>query len=113
MSTSLLRFARPSILIGAFVVFAFATCVSAQNDPAKVYKTNCELCHSADGSGDSPTGKAVKAKDLRSDAVQQQSDAELTDIIAKGKGKMPAFGTKLPPDTIKGLVAYIRQMAKK
>jgi len=85
----------------------------AQDDPAKVYKARCELCHAADGSGNSPTGKSLKAKDLRSDEVQKLSDADLADAIAKGKGKMPAFGSKLSSDTIKSLVAYIRQMAKK
>lgn len=85
----------------------------AQADAAKTFKTNCALCHSADGSGDSPTGKALKAKDLKSDEVQKASDSDLADIIAAGKGKMPAFGKKLSPDAIKSLVAYIRALPKK
>lgn len=87
--------------------------VRAQADAAKIFKTNCTLCHGADGSGTTSTGKAMKAKDLRSDDVQKQSDAELADIITKGRGKMPAFGSKLSADSIKSLVAYIRQLAKK
>jgi mono/diheme cytochrome c family protein len=87
--------------------------MQAESDPAKIYKTNCVLCHSADGSGDSASGKALHAKDLRSDEVQKQSDAELTDVITKGKGKMPAFGAKIPPDDVTKLVAYIRQLPKK
>jgi mono/diheme cytochrome c family protein len=85
----------------------------AQSDAAKVFKANCTLCHSDDGSGNSPTGKALKAKDLRSDEVQKQTDAELAEVITKGRGKMPAFGSKFSPDVIKSLVAYIRQLAKK
>jgi cytochrome c6 len=85
----------------------------AQDDAAKTFKANCVLCHSADGSGNSPTGKTLKAKDLRSDEVQKKSDAELTETITKGKGKMPAFGSKFSPDMIKSLVGYIRAMAKK
>jgi mono/diheme cytochrome c family protein len=84
----------------------------AQPDAAKTFKTSCTLCHSDDGSGNSPTGKALKAKDLRSDEVQGKTDAELTEAVTKGKGKMPAFGTKLSPDKIKSLVAYIRQLPK-
>jgi mono/diheme cytochrome c family protein len=101
---------------GVFVSFAallLLPSVQAENDVAKVYKTNCVLCHSANGSGDSPSGKALKAKDLRSEEVQKKSDAELADVIAKGKGKMPAFGSKLSADTITSLVAYIRELAKK
>jgi mono/diheme cytochrome c family protein len=84
----------------------------ARADADKVFKTNCVLCHSADGSGDSPTGKALKAKDLRSDEVQKKSDDELATIIAKGNGKMPAFGSKLSPDVVKSLVAYVRSLKK-
>ena len=87
--------------------------VQAQSDVAKVYKTNCVLCHAADGSGNSTSGKALGAKDLASSEVQKKSDAELTGVIAKGKGKMPAFGAKLKPDDIKQLVAYIRALPKK
>jgi cytochrome c6 len=84
----------------------------AQFDPAKFFNKNCTLCHSANGSGDSPTGKALHAKDLRSDDVQKQDDATLAEVVTKGRGKMPAFGAKLKPDEVTKLVAYIRQLAK-
>jgi mono/diheme cytochrome c family protein len=87
--------------------------MQAESDPAKIFKTNCVLCHAADGSGDSESGKALHAKDLRSDEVQKQSDATLTEVITKGKGKMPAFAAKIPPDDVTKLVAYIRQLPKK
>ncbi|SRR6266852_8211323 len=87
--------------------------LQAQSDPAKFFKTNCTLCHSEDGSGSSPTGKAMKAKDLRSSEVQSKTDAELAEVITKGKGKMPAFGAKIKPDDATKLVAYIRSLAKK
>jgi cytochrome c oxidase cbb3-type subunit 3 len=86
--------------------------MQAQSDPAKIFKTNCALCHSADGSGDSATGKAFHAKDLRSAEVQKQTDAELAEVITKGRGKMPAFGAKIKPDDLKKLVAYLRALPK-
>jgi len=89
-----------------------AVSLHAEGDAAKSYKTNCVLCHAADGSGSSPSGKALKAKDLRSNVVQAQSDAELTDVITKGRGKMPAFGAKLKSEEIKEMVAYVRELAK-
>jgi mono/diheme cytochrome c family protein len=92
---------------------AFPSGLRAQNDPAKVFKANCTLCHGEDGSANTPTGKALKARDLRSDEVQKQTDPELAAVISKGRGKMPAFGAKFSPDMINSLVAYIRQLAKK
>jgi cytochrome c6 len=105
---------RIAVLAGCtvFMALVLAANLRAQSDAAKSFKTNCALCHAPDGSGSSSTGKALKAKDLRSPEVQQQSDADLTQAIAKGKGKMPAFGAKLKPDEIKGMVAYVRELAK-
>jgi mono/diheme cytochrome c family protein len=94
-------------------MLAIPTGAQAQADAAKIYKTNCVLCHAENGSGETPSGKALKAKDLRSEEVQKQSDAELGEIIARGKGKMPAFGAKIKADDMKNLVAYIRELAKK
>ena len=85
----------------------------AESDSAKLYQTNCALCHGADGSGDTAPGKAFHAKDLRSDEVQKQTDAELTEVITKGRNKMPAFGAKIKADDIKKLVAYLRGLPKK
>jgi mono/diheme cytochrome c family protein len=97
----------------------FLTILTSSNDlhaqagAPQSYKTNCILCHAADGSGSSPTGKALKAKDLAAQEVQAKSDEELSEVISKGKGKMPAFGSKLKGDGIKQLVAYIRTLPKK
>ncbi len=94
----------------ATVVMPSASC--AQTDAAKSFKTNCALCHAPDGSGNSSAGKALGAKDLRSQEVQAKSDSDLTLTITKGKGKMPAFGGKLKPDEIKQMITYIRDLAK-
>lgn len=87
--------------------------LQAQSDAAKAFKANCAVCHGASGDANTPTGKALKAKDLKLPEVQSQSDSQLADVITKGRGKMPAFGSKLSPDVINSLVAYIRQIAKK
>ena len=97
-------------LLGTLCCLAVPSAMQAQSDADKTYKTNCVLCHSADGSGGSPTGKAMHAKDLRSDEVQKQSDAALSEVITKGRGKMPAFGAKIKPDDVTKLVAYIRAL---
>jgi cytochrome c6 len=106
MRQLILRFLAASTLC----CLAMPGVTQAEMDPAKIYKANCDLCHGADGSGDTGPGKAFHAKDLRSDEVRNQSDAALSEIITKGKGKMPAFGAKIKPDDITKLVAYIRSL---
>jgi cytochrome c6 len=111
MQGNVLRIA-PAILI-SLGALAVPSGLQAQSDPAKFFKTNCTLCHSENGSGSSPTGKAMKAKDLRSSEVQSKTDAELAEVITKGRGKMPPFGAKIKPDDVQKLVAYIRSLAQK
>jgi len=87
--------------------------VAAADEPAAIYKKQCASCHGADGSGKTGAGKAFKLRDLRSPEVQGQSDAQLFDIVAKGKGKMPAYANNLGHDNIHVLVKHMRAMAKK
>jgi len=85
---------------------------STPPDAAADYKAKCASCHAADGSGNTPMGKKLQLKDLRSPEVQKQTDAQLTTLIAKGKGKMPP-NAAFSPDQVKQLVAYTRELAKK
>jgi mono/diheme cytochrome c family protein len=83
-------------------------------DAGALFKTKCSACHAADGSGSGPMGKQLGVTDLRSDDVQKETDAQLTDSVANGKGKkMPAYKGKLTDDQIKGLVGYLRELGKK
>lgn len=89
-----------------------STTAHADNTAEATYKAKCASCHGADGKGETPAGKAMKAGDFGSEDVQKLSDADLNDAIAKGKGKMPAFKT-LTADQVKDLVGYIRTLGKK
>jgi mono/diheme cytochrome c family protein len=109
MRQQILRFLAASIL----TCLATTGVTRAEMPPANIYKANCDLCHGADGSGDTGPGKAFHAKDLRSDEVRNQTDAALTEVITKGRGKMPAFATKIKPADIQKLVAYIRSLPVK
>jgi mono/diheme cytochrome c family protein len=104
--TNLLALLLTGIVIGPSLLHA-------QSDSARLFKSKCVLCHAEDGSGNSPSGKALKAKDLRLPETRQKSDAEIADVITKGRNKMPAFGHSLKPEQIQQLVTYIRQLAKK
>jgi cytochrome c oxidase cbb3-type subunit 3 len=95
------------------VLFLLVAPLRAQDAPA-LYKTKCAACHGPDGTGNVPTGKSLGVTDLTSAGVQKQTDAQLTDSVANGKGKkMPAYKGKIADDQIKGLVGYIRDLAKK
>ena len=107
-------FRAGSILVSMLsILFLFAVSARAESDGASVYKAKCAMCHAADGSGNSPTGKSMKVPDLRSADVQKKTDAQLIEATANGMGKMPAYKGKLTDDQIKQVVVYIRDLAKK
>jgi len=77
------------------------------DDAAATYKAKCAMCHGPDGKG----GK-MGTRDFASPEVKAETDAQLTEIITKGKGKMPAYSGKLKDTEIKDLVTYVRGLAK-
>ena len=101
-----------ALLTAAALALPAAAPASAP-DGAKLYKDNCIGCHGPDGSGQTPMGKAQKAGDLRSPAVQDQTDAQLNATVTKGKGKMQPFGKKLSPEEIAAVISYIRTLKSK
>ncbi|MGC2449529.1 MAG: cytochrome c [Candidatus Sulfotelmatobacter sp.] len=94
-----------ALLICGF--FAFCTSPVVAQDAGATFKAKCAMCHGADGKG----GK-MGTRDFASPEVKAETDAQLIDIVTKGKGKMPAYGGKLSDADIKGLVTYIRSLAK-
>ncbi len=111
MKGSMLRIGQILAVACALVFISLST---RAGDAATLYKAKCAVCHAADGSGNSDMGKKLSSPDLRSDAIQKETDAQLTDGITNGKGKtMPAYKSKLSEDQIKDLVAYIRELASK
>jgi cytochrome c6 len=102
-----------AILIPATVGFVVADSVAQTSPSGDLFKGKCASCHGPDGSGKTTMGTMLKIRDLRSDDVQKQTDAELNSIIAKGKNKMPAFDAKLKKEQIEQLVGFIRQLGKK
>ena len=103
------RFCARLALVGFLTCGLIALCSApaAADDAAGTYKAKCAMCHGADGKG----GK-MGTRDFASPEVKAESDAQLTDIIAKGKGKMPAYAGKLQDAEIKDLVTFVRGLAK-
>lgn len=99
-------------LVALFASEARLQAATGADDHAALYKTKCAMCHGPDGSGETPTGKAMKVRDLRSADVQAQTDDQLYEVIAKGKGKMPGYEKSLGAENCKGLVAFVRSLKK-
>ena len=99
-------------LLGSMAALMVTT-ASSQTSGADIYKAKCQMCHAADGSGNTPAGKAMKAHPFDSPDVIKMSDSELIAVVKNGKERMPAFGEKLTDAQIKNVVAYIRTLQKK
>lgn len=96
-----------SISLALFIALPAA----ASDEGAALYRQKaCATCHGADGRGQTPAGKAMKARDLGSAEVQKQGDDVLAAVIADGKGKMPAYASTLAAEQIRQLVAFIRTL---
>lgn len=110
----------PSKLIGiaglCFALLSPCTVCRAQSGPADAgagtFKGKCAMCHGPDGSGKTTMGEKLKIRDLRSADVQSQSDSALSQVVTKGKEKMPSYDGKLTKEQIDQVVAYIRELGK-
>jgi mono/diheme cytochrome c family protein len=91
---------------------SIATPAFAQGAGADAYKAKCQMCHGADGLGQTPAGKAMKAASFKDPAIVKASDAELIAIVKTGKNKMPAYAGKLTDDQITSVVAFLRTLQK-
>ena len=100
-------FAIISIIIASTASTAFA------QSGADTYKSKCQMCHAADGSGNTPAGKSTKVRPFDSPEVMKLSDDDLIKITKSGQNKMPAYAGKLTDDQIKDVIAHIHTLQKK
>ena len=106
--------ARPSMAVAAIALAAVLLVpVNLFAQGADTFKAKCAMCHGPDGAGKTAMGEKLKLRDLSSAEVQKQSDAELTQIVTKGKGKMTPFEGKLTKEQIEQVVGYVRSLGKK
>jgi len=77
-----------------------------------IYRVRCGGCHGLDGKAQTDIGKKQGMQDLTSADVRKQTDAELINAIANGRGRMPAYEMILGNERIKAVVAYIREMRR-
>jgi mono/diheme cytochrome c family protein len=99
-----IRLTATGMMVAFMVTTAFA-----QNTGADTYKAKCTMCHGADGLANTPAGKAMKVPPFG----PKLSNADLIAITKNGKGKMPAYASKLADGQIEQVVTYIRTLQKK
>ncbi len=84
--------------------------IFAQHPGQASYNAKCAMCHGADGAGNTPVGKAMKLRSLKSPEDVKATDAELFRDTKAGVGKMHGYAGKLTDAQIQEVVAYIRSL---
>jgi mono/diheme cytochrome c family protein len=84
----------------ALLVLALPLAASAESGLV-VFHTQCSRCHGEDG-----RGKAIFT--TPSFLTSKLGAEEMEKVIAGGRAKMPSFKTRLSPEEIKAVAAYIK-----
>jgi mono/diheme cytochrome c family protein len=107
----------------AFALPLLALPLAARADPAteRLWKAKCGSCHGPDGKAQTEQGKKMAIEDMSTAAWQAQfSDDKLAAAINDGLKRdkngthqeMDAYKSKLRPDQVTALVAYVRALKK-
>ncbi|MEO8902219.1 MAG: cytochrome c [Polyangiaceae bacterium] len=83
---------------------------SADQGAAQTFRAVCAKCHGTDGKGGVPAMEGAAPPRNFCDAAFQTSrtDEQIKQVIQKGKGGMPAFGSLFPEADLQALVHKIR-----
>ncbi len=111
----------PSTLLLIFPLFAAGQTnpvkptAESQAHAKKIWGYDCALCHGekGDGKGDVAADMKLTLKDYtKPDSLKDMTDAQMYDIILKGKGQMPGEEGRAKPDDVWNLIILIRNMSK-
>ena len=104
-------------LLLATLALAASTAALSAGDAAAIFEKQCQKCHGADGTGQTPMGKKLALKDFTDAKVQAGfTDAEATKALKEGV--KDGDKTKMKPaedvtdDDIKALIAKVRAFKK-
>lgn len=79
-----------------------------------LWTMRCASCHGPTGAGDGdgrPPGAAIP--DMTTAAFHEaRTDAQIAEVIEKGRGLMPAFGDQLSAQGIEALVNHVRSLRR-
>src|SRR5512138_256402 len=86
-----------------------------QQHPSALFVEYCAKCHGQDGTGNTPRGKQLMARDFTDTEWQSsKKDDQLLKQVRDGSEDMPAFGKKLSKEQIESLVKNdVRGFGKK
>jgi cytochrome c6 len=103
-----------TLLLGIVLVLSILVQPATADDltaiGSKVFSANCAACHMNGGN------VVMANKNLKQDSLKQYGMDSAEAIVAQvtnGKGVMPAFKTKLKPDEIQAVAAYVLAQAEK
>lgn len=99
------------ILIPSIVALAVAaeTATAAEANGKMLFEQKCAICHGKDGVA-KPAGKG--SKNFNDPAFQKEWTADaISKIVTEGKGKMPAYRSKLQPEEIAAIAAHVKTLA--
>lgn len=105
-----------AVLCAAALAVPRASERAQQEGAAKTYAGKCAMCHGVAGAGDGVAAAALTPKPTNFTSAEFQAsrtDEQLAAAIKDGKGAMPAYGSQLSGEAIKGLVAYLRSFGPK
>jgi cytochrome c6 len=105
---------KQNFRIATLTLLALSLAVPAitQQTGQATYKAKCAMCHGADGTGNTPIGKNMKLRSLKSPEDVKATDAELVKQTKDGVGRMQGYAGKLTDAQIQDVVTYIRTLQK-
>ena len=78
-----------------------------------LYQVNCVSCHGASGKGDGVAASSLNPRPRPLQAVLKgKKEAEVIEVIAKGKGQMPGWGHVMKPDQMREVYLYIKELGR-
>jgi len=107
-----LQFITLMLLLLGILAMTCPAATAQAGSGASIFKGKCQLCHGADGTGNTALGKQLQVANLRSKDVQKKTDAELRKVIHDGNGNMPPFGEQLGGGEINQVIKFVRTLGK-
>ncbi len=78
------------------------------------YAIHCSPCHGLDGSGDGMVVRRgyPRPPDYASPRLLAMPDHEILDVVARGRGTMPPYGSRLGPHDRVAVTAWVRVLQR-